>query len=307
MPTIESIGPLMEWILFPLFRIILIIIGAWALTRMVKPAMERIEPLIVKARHEDEAKGEAEKRAKTLTQIVRHITRVAIGIVAIITVLGQLGLQIGPIVASVGIVGLAVGFGAPSLVKAVISGFFLLLENHYRVGDVVRTAGVGGRVESVTLRVTTLRDLHGRVHVIPNGQIDTLTNFTKHWSRAVLDINVAYKEDVDEVMTVLEEVAEELQQDKDFKDLIMEPLNILGVEDFSDSAVVIRMFFKTQPFKQWDVAREFRRRVKKTFDDKGIEIPFPHRTIYMGIPEDVAYKQGRLLVEQISAGGKSEG
>ncbi|MFQ5875031.1 MAG: mechanosensitive ion channel family protein, partial [Dehalococcoidia bacterium] len=213
-------------------------------------------------------------------------------------ILGQLGLQIGPILAGVGIIGLAVGFGAQSLVKDVINGFFLLLENRYRVGDVIRAAGVAGRVESITLRVTTLRDLEGRVHVIPNGQIETLTNFTKDWSRALLDIGVAYKEDVDEVMAVLREVSEELRQDEGFKEFIVEPLTILGVEAFGDSEVTIRMFFTTQPLKQWDVAREFRRRVKKAFDEQGIEIPFPHRTIYMGVPED----QGRLFVEQVAAG-----
>ncbi|MCH6566869.1 MAG: mechanosensitive ion channel family protein [Nitrospinae bacterium] len=301
MPTIEFIGPLMEWILFPLFRIAIIIIGAWGLARLSKPVLERLEPFIVKARHKDEAKGEAEKRAKTLTQIVWHIARVTIGVVAIIMVLGQLGLQIGPILAGLGMVGLAVGFGAQNMVKDVINGFFLLMENHYRVGDVVRMAGVAGLVEAVNLRVTILRDLQGRVHVIPNGHFEVLTNFTKDWSRALLDIGVAYKEDVDEVMAVLEEVGEELRQDKDFKELIMEPLNILGVEDFGESEVTIRMFFKTQPLKQWDVSREFRRRVKKAFDEKGIEIPFPHRTIYMGVPEE----QGHLFVEQVPAGGKA--
>jgi small conductance mechanosensitive channel len=197
----------------------------------------------------------------------------------------------------VGIAGLAIGFGAQSLVKDVITGFFLMLENHYRVGDVLRTAGVAGRVEAVTLRVTTLRDLQGRVHVIPNGQIDTLTNFTKDWSRTVLDIGVAYKEDVDEVIEVLKGVGEELRKDEQFKALIMEPMNILGVEDFGDSQVTIRMFFTTQPLKQWDVAREFRRRVKNAFDEHGIEFPFPHRTLYMGSGE-----QGRLFVEQMAAG-----
>jgi small conductance mechanosensitive channel len=296
MPSATSIGALVEWIVFPSLRIILTLAGAWVLMRVAKPVLERLEPFIVKARHKDEAEGEAEKRAKTLTQIVWHIMRVAIGVVAVIMVLGQLGLQIGPILAGVGIVGLAVGFGAQSLVKDVINGFFLILENRYRVGDVVRTAGVAGRVESVTLRVTTLRDLQGRVHIIPNGQIETLTNFTKDWSRTVLDIGVAYKEDVDEVMDVLAEVGEELRQDKDFKELIMEPMKMMGVEDFGDSQVTIRMFFTTQPLKQWDVAREFRRRVKKAFDEHGIEFPFPHRTIYMGTGD-----QGRLNVEQIPA------
>ncbi len=296
MPSAASLVTFTTLTVITLFRVILIIAGAWVLTRLAKPMLERLEPLIVKARHKDEAESEAEKRAKTLTQIVWHILRVTLGAVAVMMVLGQLGLQVGPILAGVGIAGLAVGFGAQSLVKDIITGFFFMLENHYRVGDVVRTAGVAGRVETITLRVTTLRDLQGRVHVIPNGQIDTLTNFTKHWSRAVLDIGVAYKEDVDEVMAVLAEVGEELRQDKDFKELIMEPMKMMGVEDFGESQVTIRMFFTTQPLKQWDVSREFRRRVKRAFDEHGIEFPFPHRTIYMGTGD-----QGQLSVEQIPA------
>lgn len=296
MPSAASLVTFTTLTVITLFRVILIIAGAWVLTRLAKPILERLEPLIVKARHKDEAESEAEKRAKTLTQIVWHILRVTLGAVAVMMVLGQLGLQVGPILAGVGIAGLAVGFGAQSLVKDIITGFFFMLENHYRVGDVVRTAGVAGRVETITLRVTTLRDLQGRVHVIPNGQIDTLTNFTKHWSRAVLDIGVAYKEDVDEVMAVLAEVGEELRQDKDFKELIMEPMKMMGVEDFGESQVTIRMFFTTQPLKQWDVSREFRRRVKRAFDEHGIEFPFPHRTIYMGTGD-----QGQLSVEQIPA------
>jgi small conductance mechanosensitive channel len=303
MSTAQFLGVLLERVLFPAGRIGLILAGAWALIRIVRPALHRLEPLIIKTRSRDETEDEALKRARTLTHIIWHVLRVGIVVIAAIMVLGQLGIRIGPILAGVGIVGLAVGFGAQSLVKDVISGFFLLMENHYRVGDVVRMAGVAGLVEAVTLRVTILRDLQGRVHVIPNGQIETLTNFTKEWSRALIDIGVAYKEDVDEVMRVLEEVGEELRGDEKFKDLIMEPLNILGVEEFGDSQVTIRMFFKTQPLKQWDVAREFRRRIKKAFDERGIEIPFPHRTIYMGSPEG----QGRLFVEQVEAasGGPS--
>jgi small conductance mechanosensitive channel len=297
MPTATSIGVIINWIVFPLLRIALIIAGAWVLVRAIKPFLERLEPIVVRARAIDEDEAEAQKRADTLTEVVWHIARVAIWIVVLLMILGQFGLQIGPMLAGVGIIGLAVGFGAQSLVKDVITGFFILLENHYRVGDVVQVAGVGGLVEDVNLRVTTLRDLQGRVHVIPNGQIDKLTNFTKEWSRALLDIGVAYKEDVDKVMTILKEIGEEMRKDPEFKDAIMEPLEMLGVEEFGDSQVTIRMFIKTQPIKQWEVAREFRRRVKKTFDEKGIEIPFPHQTIYMGDPEH----QGKLFVEKTGA------
>ncbi|MGB2696402.1 MAG: mechanosensitive ion channel family protein, partial [Candidatus Zixiibacteriota bacterium] len=206
----------------------------------------------------------------------------------------ELGLDIGPILAGAGILGLAVGFGAQTLVKDVISGFFILMEDQYRVGDVVEVAGIGGLVEQMSLRVTILRDLEGKVHYIPNGSISTATNMTKEWSRAVLDIGVAYKEDPDVVMNVLREVGDEMKKDPAYSSVILEPLQILGVSDFADSAVVIKVMFKTLPLKQWDVGREFRRRVKKTFDAKGIEIPFPHVTLYMG----EAKNKGKLVVEK---------
>lgn len=300
MPTTESLGTFFQWIVFPVLRIALILGIAWLLTRAMKPLLERIEPIVVKARSIDEDEAEAQKRADTLTEIIWHIARVIVWTVVLLMILGQLGLQVAPLLAGVGIIGLAVGFGAQSLVKDIITGFFLMLENHYRVGDVVQLAGVGGLVEDVNLRVTTLRDLQGRVHVVPNGQIETLTNFTKDWSRALIDIGVAYKEDVDEVMAVLKEIGEEMRQDPEFEDIILEPLEMLGVEEFADSQVTLRFFIKTKPIKQWTVAREFRRRVKKVFDERGIEIPFPHQTLYMG---DAEY-QGRLFVEKVGEGKK---
>jgi len=151
-----------------------------------------------------------------------------------------------------------------------------------RIGDVVNLAGVGGIVEAINLRTTRLRDVEGRVHIIPNGTIEVATNFTCEWSRALVEIGVAYKEDVDHVISVLREVSEALRNDPGFKDLILEPMTVQGLDSFGDSSVNIKMFFKTMPIKQWDVAREFRKRVKKAFDQQGIEIPFPHRTIYMG-------------------------
>ncbi len=292
-----SLEALLEWFVGPALRIILILVGAWLLSRVTRPILERLEPLILRARQRGEPEAEAQKRAHTLTHIMWHVVRITIAVVAVIMVLGQLGLQIGPILAGVGIVGLAVGFGAQSLVKDVISGFFLLLENHYRVGDWVEVGSVEGLVEAATLRVTVLRDRQGRIHVIPNGEITILTNYTMEWSRALLDIGVAYKEDVDEVMAVLTEVGEQLREDEPFSDFILEPMEIMGVEEFGDSQVTIRLFFKPQPLKQWMVAREFRRPVKKTFDERGIEIPFPHRTVYMGSSDH----QGRLVVEHLPA------
>jgi small conductance mechanosensitive channel len=197
-------------------------------------------------------------------------------------IMRELGIDVGPLLAGVGIVGLAVGFGAQSLVKDFLSGMFVLIENQYNVGDVIKAAGVSGLVEKITLRATTLRDLEGKVHIIPNGTIDVVTNMTREYSRFVLDIGVAYKENVDEVMAVLKGIGDEMAADTEYSKLINAPLEILGVQDFGDSAVVIRVRFTTVPNHQWTVGREFRRRVKNTFDAKGIEIPFPHTTVYLG-------------------------
>jgi small conductance mechanosensitive channel len=197
-------------------------------------------------------------------------------------VLKEFGIEIGPLLAAAGIVGLAVGFGAQSLVKDVISGFFILLEDQIRVGDVVQIAGKGGLVEKINLKTTILRDLAGNVHYVPNGHIDVVTNMTKDYSRYVFDIGVAYRENVDEVIGVIKEVDEDLRNDPDYKDDILEPIDILGLDQFADSAVIIKARTTTVPVKQWRVGREFNRRLKMKFDERNIEIPFPHITLYMG-------------------------
>jgi small conductance mechanosensitive channel len=225
------------------------------------------------------------KRADTLTHVIHDVTRVVILAVGSMMILSEVGVDLKPILAAAGLGGLAIGFGAQSLVKDVISGFFIILENSVRVGDVVEIAGVGGLVEEVKLRTITLRDLSGNVHVIPNGVIDKVKNMTKLYSFYLFDVGVAYREDVDEVMGVLQEIAEEVRRDPQFADDILEPLEMLGVDQFADSAVIIKCRIKTQPIKQWRVGREMNRRIKKTFDAKGIEIPFPHQTIYWGQPK----------------------
>jgi small conductance mechanosensitive channel len=222
------------------------------------------------------------KRTHTLASIIKYALIVLILIVATMIILKEIGVEIGPLLAAAGIVGLAVGFGAQSLVKDVISGFFILLEDQVRVGDVVQIAGKAGIVEKIHLKTTILRDLSGNVHFVPNGQIDSVTNMTKDYSRYVFDIGVAYREDVDEVINVIKEVDEELRKDPAFKDDILEPLEVLGLDQFADSAIIIKARTTTKPVKQWYVGREFNRRLKKKFDEKGIEIPFPHITLYMG-------------------------
>jgi len=199
--------------------------------------------------------------------------------------LSEIGVDLKPLLAAAGLGGLAIGFGGQSLVKDVISGFFILLEDSIRVGDVVEVAGVGGVVEEVKLRTITLRDLSGNVHIVPNGVIDKVKNMTKLYSFYLFEVGVAYREDVDEVMALLKSIAEELRADPGFADDILEPLEMLGVDQFADSAVIIKCRIKTLPVKQWRVGREMNRRIKKTFDAKGIEIPFPHQTIYWGEPK----------------------
>ncbi len=230
----------------------------------------------------DTGGDEDSKHAHTLVSIVRRAGRVAIGVMVLLLVLTQLGIDIGPLLASAGVVGLAIGFGAQELVKDFFFGFFLLLEGHIRLGDVAIINGTGGLVEKMGMRTTVLRDLAGVVHVFRNGNINSLSNMTKEWSAMVFDIGVAYKEDTDAVSKVMKEVAEQLKKDSELGPKILEPIEIFGLDAFGDSAVVIKARLKTRPIAQWEVGREYRRRLKKAFDQRGIEIPFPHRTLYWG-------------------------
>jgi small conductance mechanosensitive channel len=225
---------------------------------------------------------EFQKRADTLSGVVRWVLQTGIVVVTLIMLLGKFGVEIGPIIAAAGIVGLAVGFGAQNLVQDVISGFFILLEDQVRVGDVVQLDGRGGLVERITLRMVVLRDLAGNVHYVRNGKIDVVTNMTKDYSRYVFNVGVAYREDVDEVITILKRVDEELRADPEYKDDIIQPLEVMGLDEFADSALIIKARTTTKPIKQWRVGREFNRRLKLAFDKHGIEIPFPHLTLYPG-------------------------
>ena len=225
---------------------------------------------------------ESQKRADTLSSVIRWVLRTGILLIGAVMLLGQLGVQIGPILAAAGVVGLAVGFGAQNLVQDVIAGFFLLLEDQVRVGDVVQLNDKSGLVEKITLRITILRDFAGSVHYVRNGKIDVVTNMTKEYSYSVFEIGVAYREDTDEVSTVIEAVGKDLFNDPAFKDDILAPVEVVGLDKFADSAIIIKARIKTKPSKQWRVGREFNRRLKKKFDAAGIEIPFPHITLYPG-------------------------
>ncbi len=290
----------MSWLITNGSRIAVIVIGSLLAIWIIRIVVNRS---IRKLALPDKFGVERAKRTQTLARIVETTLRVVILTGALLMILRQVGIEIGPLLAGAGVIGLAVGFGAQSLVKDVIGGFFILLENHMNVGDVVKISGVAGLVESINLRVTVLRDLEGNVHIVPNGEIGVVTNMTKEWSRALLDIGVAYKEDVDEVISVLEEVGEGMRNDGTFGKLILEPMDVLGLDSFGDSSVNIRVMMKTMPIEQWKVAREFRKRVKRAFDEKGIEIPFPHRTLYIG----EAPSEARLKVDVQEGRGAAPG
>lgn len=225
---------------------------------------------------------ESEKRINTLAGILWGIGKIAIWTTAAFVILKEIGIDLKPILAGAGIIGLAVGFGAQELVRDFISGFFILLENQIRTGDVAIIDGTGGLVEKIELRTITLRDFSGVVHIFQNGKINSLSNMTKEWSAMVFDIGIAYKEDPEQVIKIMTEVGDKMQKDPEFGPKIIEPIEVVGVNDFADSSVIIRARFKTKPIEQWPVGREYRLRLKKEFDLHNIEIPFPHQTIYWG-------------------------
>ena len=222
------------------------------------------------------------KRAETLGQVFRSTAIVIITLITGMLILGQIGISIAPILAAAGVVGVAVGFGAQSLIKDYFTGFFLLIEDQIRHGEVVEVAGKKGKVEEVTLRHVRLRDFEGSVHFIPNSTITTVTNKSRDYSYSLIDLSVAYRENIDAVYAVIHEIGAEMRTDAGFKNKIIEDLEIAGITSLADSAVVIRCRFKVQPLEQWDVKREFLYRIKKSFDIAGIEIPYPHLTLYAG-------------------------
>lgn len=279
----KYIDPLIEKVVVSGPRILFLIILFIVLYYIIKFILKKSKD-IIKEKIEKKSKfpDESIKRIETLFSISSKIVYILLVGIAFTIILGALGINIAPILTAAGIFGLAVSFGAQNLVRDIISGVFILVENQVRKGDVAIVNGVGGLVESINLRTIVLRDFSGIVHIFPNGVINTLSNMTKDWSAMVFDIGVAYKEDPDKVISVIKETAEELRNDEMFKNFFIEPMQIFGVDNFDDSAVVIKARLKTIPGKQWDLGREFRKRLKKAFDENGIEIPFPHRSVYFG-------------------------
>lgn len=273
-----------EWIITELPGLIIIIVVLIFVSRFVRFVLTKLKNTLIARAEKKETHdvAEAEKRIKTLIGIIGGVVSIFLWTVFIMIALKKFGVEIGPILASAGIVGVAIGFGAQELVRDFLSGFFILLEDQVRSGDVAIINGTGGVVEKIELRTITLRDFSGVVHIFQNGKINTMANMTKEWSAMVFDIGVAYKEDIDQVMNIMREVGNELQKDEIIGSSIIEPIEIFGLDQFGDSALVIKARIKTKPIQQWTVGREYRRRLKIAFDKNNIEIPFPHTTVYWG-------------------------
>ncbi len=264
-------------------RIVMIIMIAFVITFIARRLITKLKSYL-KTKAEDNP--EESKRVDTLARVFRYIATIVITVIAMIQILNEVGISIAPVLAAAGVVGVAIGFGAQSLVKDYFTGFVLLLENQVRQGDVVEVGSKSGFVEEVTLRYIKMRDYAGNVHYVPNGTITTVTNMSREFAFAMIDVAVAYRENIEQVMEIMETVGSTLREDEACKLKILDGMEMAGVDQLADSGVMIRCRFKVVPLAQWSIKREYFKRLKAAFDQKGIEIPFPHLTIYPGINQD---------------------
>jgi small conductance mechanosensitive channel len=289
-----DVSPAASWLGQHGWRIVLITI--MSLTVII--AVGQFAPKIVLgtlARRPDETDEECGKRSETLSRVIVSTGQIAVILLTVFMVLSELEINIAPILTGVGVAGIAIGFGAQSLVKDLVAGLFVILENQYRVGDVVKVADVAGIVEDINLRRTVLRDLDGIVHTVPNGEVRVASNYTKEWSRVNLNVSVAYGEDLDRVMSVINRVGKELAEDPQWSPVILTPPQALRVDNLGDSGIDIKILGETKPIRQWDVMGELRKRLKKAFDTEGIEIPWPHTKVYFGnMPFESSRESARL-------------
>lgn len=278
----EAIIP---WLLSHGIKIVLIAVIAYVLKRIIHGVIVRAVRIAV--RSEDYQSKEAEeKRENTLISLFTVTLQTVIMLIAGMMILEELGIEIGPMIAAAGIVGLAVGFGGQYLIRDIITGLFIIMENQYRIGDVININGIGGAVENITLRKTTLRDMNGTVHHIPHGEIKTVSNLTKDFSRVNMNLGISYNSNLEHVIAVVNNIGNQMADDPQFKDSILKPIQFVRVDDFADSAIIIKMVGETKVLKQWEVAGEFRKRLKIAFDNEGIEIPFPQRVLHI-TPDNV--------------------
>ena len=277
-----SWATVVTWLIDHGIRILIIaVVGAvlwFALNKFLPPVVRRA---VARTRHK-ESKESMEKRTDTLLSIFKGIGHLLIVIVGIMMILSEVGVPIAPVLAGFGIAGIAVGFGAQYLIRDLIAGIFIILENQYRVGDVARIADVTGVVEEINLRKTVLRDLDGIAHHIPNGEIRVASNFTRHFARVNLNISVGYGTNLDHAISVINRVGQELAEDEDWRKEIKSPPQVLRVDNLGDSGIDIKILGDVKPMQQWAVMGELRLRIKKAFDAEGIEIPWPHTKVYFG-------------------------
>jgi small-conductance mechanosensitive channel len=277
--VIDLVGKVTPWLQSHGLKILIIAAGAFVLNKLAKKLIERIIRIAVVG-DKNISKEAEKKREDTLIRIFVWTINILILIIASLMILQEVGIPTGPILASAGIIGLAVGFGGQYLIRDLISGFFIILENQYRIGDVVNFDGTGGSVEDISLRMTTLRDLDGTVHHIPHGDIKRVANLSKHFARINLDLGISYNSNLEHVIEVVNKTGIELAEDPQYKEYILKPPQFLRVNDFADSSVIIKILGETKPLKQWEITGELRKRIKIAFDREGIEIPFPQRVIH---------------------------
>ena len=260
-------------------KILFLLIIGYIINAVSGRVITRVVQKLVVARNGMSHDAE-EKREQTLIRILFGTARITVWLVVVLMILSEVGINIGPLIAGAGVVGLAVGFGGQYLIKDIITGLFIILENQYRVGDAVELAGLAGKVEDISLRVTTLRDLDGIVHHIPHGSITTVSNKSMNFSRMNVNIGISYTADIDMVKEIINEVGLAMSADEQWGLLITKAPEFLRVEDLGDSAVILKVVAETRPGEQWAVAGEFRKKIKQTFDAKGIEIPFPQMVVH---------------------------
>lgn len=281
-------------------RISVILVIAWVMLALSR----NLIPMLRQQLQKQTDDPEQHKRLETLGRVFRYAAAVIITLITGMLVLSEIGISIAPILASAGVIGIAIGFGAQSLIKDYFNGFFLLMENQVHQGDVVTVAELGGFVEEVTLRYIRLRDYEGTVHFVPNGQITTVSNRSRGYAFALVDIGIAYREDVEQVFQVIREVAAEIRADATLGPLILDELDLAGVDAWAESSVMIRFRIKVKPLQQWTVKRAFLLRLKQAFDRLGIEIPFPHLTLYAGQAKDGSAPPLHLLNIRRAADGQ---
>lgn len=273
------IAAIIPWLLNHGIKILIITIAAWLLNTIINRIIKKAVRIAV-VRDANMTEEAEKKREDTLIRIFTGATRIAFILLALLMILKEAGIEIGPILAGAGIAGLALGFGGQYLIKDIITGLFVILENQYRIGDVVKIDGTGGLVQDISLRKTTLRDLDGIVHHIPHGTITQVSNLSKDFARVNLDIGIAYDTNLEKLIEVIDRTGNELAEDPLFKDSIISPPKFLRVNEFADSAIIVKILGETKPLKQWEIAGEYRKRLKISFDKEGIEIPFPQRVIH---------------------------